>query len=213
MAVPAHRFWAARVVAVPGAWTRRKRRSSTTGTLRRSSTPPSSTGTAASSGCAPGTAASSPSERDHAGVTGVSGASFPLGVGGPRRRVTPSARGFTRHQHITYRRDGTLLLLGGWPAHRHFAAPSALLAVVMGSRTRCGPSDLSSAARGSLSSQPGRFGPRIAAALDEDDLLAITGNSGTGPRTSSWTHHPGHLRRALLEDMCKLPNNVPDTSS
>ena len=39
-------------------------------TLRRSSTPPSSTGTAASSGCAPGTAASSLSVQDHAANTG-----------------------------------------------------------------------------------------------------------------------------------------------
>ena len=58
------------VVAAPEAWTRRRRRSSTTRTLRRSSTPPSSTGTAASSGCAPGTAASSLSVQDHATITG-----------------------------------------------------------------------------------------------------------------------------------------------
>ena len=114
------------------------------------------------------------------GVTGVGGASFsPSASGVRRRRVTPSALGFARHQHITYRRDGTLLLLGGWPAHRHFAAPNALLAVVMGSRTRCGPSD-PSAARGSPTSQPGRVGPRIAVrALAEDDLLTIILNIRT----------------------------------
>ena len=77
----------------------------------------------------------------------------------------------------------------------------------MGSRTRCGPSDPSSAARGSPTSQPGRFGPRIAAALDEDDLLAITGNGGTGPRTSSWAPAPGAPRGHVQASQQRLPGH------
>ena len=103
--------------------------------------------------------------------------------------------------------DGTLLQLGGWPAHRHLAAPSAPLAVVTGSRTRCEPSSPSSAARGSPTSQPGRVGRLGRAsrpALAEDDLLAIIlsiradRSSGTSaspcPRTITWACTPRALR-------------------
>ena len=71
------------------------------------------------------------------------------------------------------RRDGTLLQLGGWPAHRHFAAPGALLAVVSGSRTRCEPSDPSPRPRAAPLRGPGGLGRASRPALADNDLLAV----------------------------------------
>ena len=115
-----------------------------------------------------------------------------IGVDGARRW----RRGFSLRLDIgratrpSDRRDGTLLQLGGWPAHRHFAAPGALLAVVSGSRTRCEPSDPSPRPRGSPTSRPWRVGPRVAA------------RSG---RRRPPRHHPERPHRPLLPRSSNRP--------
>ena len=97
VAVLAHCFCAAQVVAAPEAWTRRKGRSSTTRTLRLSSTPPSSTGTVASSGFAPGTAVNSLSVQDHAGGPashqGTASAGHAVGAGVSKTSTQGKPRG------------------------------------------------------------------------------------------------------------------------
>ena len=203
------------VVAAPRAWTGLKRRGSTTRTLQRSSTPPSSTGTAASSGCAPGTAASSPSGQDHAGLPASAGSS-PSASGVRRRRVTPSALGFARRQHITTgvmghscssaagRRIGILLRPARSSQSSWVLGPAAgppILRPRPGAAPLRSPGGLGRASRPlwprtTSSPSPGAAAPDRAHHPEHIILGTCAGRSSRAcasfPATSSWTRAPGH---------------------
>ena len=102
-----------------------------------------------------------PGDRRHAGGTASAGR---VGAGVFKTSTQGRPRGPP---------TGVVLQLGSWPAHRHFAAPSALLAVVSGSRTRCEPSDPSPRPGAAPLRGPGGLGRASRPAQADYDLPTI----------------------------------------